>query len=254
MQNWKSHYNILDFETVDSTNSEALRLASSGVRGDFLIRSQQQTGGRGQKGREWVSINGNLHASILLESPALPKNNPQLSFVIANAMYDSIFALAKEHKASINIELKWPNDILIEGKKVAGILLESINFQNKTNVVIGFGVNVAKAPSSLGQQFTCLFDEGIILDNSDVFLDILMNNFNKLYQKWCLDNNFISTRKNWMQHAHNLNKVITINDGVDSISGEFKEIDDDGALCLQLEDGRVCVFYAGDISIDEKMK
>lgn len=254
MQNWQAHYSILDFETVDSTNSEALRLANSGVRGDFLIRTHKQTGGRGQKGREWISINGNLHASILLESYALPKNNPQLSFVVANAMYDTILELAEVQKASINIQLKWPNDILIDGKKVAGILLESITCQNKNNVIIGFGVNVIKAPASLGQQVTCLFDEGLILGNSDVFLHILMNHFNRSYQEWCLDNDFTSIRKKWMQHAYNLNQVITINDGVQSVSGVFKEIDHDGALCMQLEDGRVCVFYAGDISIDEKMK
>lgn len=249
--NWHENYSILEFETLDSTNSEALRLASSGSRGSFLIKSQEQTGGRGKIGRKWISITENLHASILLESMALPKNNPQLSFVIANAMYESISELAIKHKLSMKIELKWPNDVLINGKKVAGILLESISFENKTNVVIGFGVNVSKAPSSLGRPVTSLLDEGINLENSDAFLEILMNNFDKLYNKWCADKNFISTRKNWMQHAYYLNKIITIDDGVRSISGTFKEVDLDGGLCLQLEDGKICTLYAGEIIIDE---
>ena len=254
MQNWRENYNILEFETLDSTNSEALRLASTGANGSFLIKTAEQTGGRGQRGREWVSIPENLHASILLKSDASLENNSQLSFLIANAMYDTISELASRAKLPLNIELKWPNDILINGKKIAGILLESISFENKTNVVIGFGVNIMKAPTDLDKPVTSLFDEGIKLENPEAFLDMLMNNFDRLYNKWCEDKNFVSTRNSWMQHAYNLNKTITINDGVRSVSGIFRGIDLDGALRLELPDGKFCTMHAGEMIIDKKNK
>jgi len=123
---WLKNYNLLVFQTVDSTNSEALRLANSGAIGNFVVVSNLQTGGRGSKGRLWKSIAGNLHASILLDSSVDCKKHPQLSFVIANAVFEALTKLAQEKKINLNIQLKWPNDILVDGKKVGGILLESI--------------------------------------------------------------------------------------------------------------------------------
>ena len=252
--NWLENYNLLTFETIDSTNSEALLLASSGVSGDFVILSREQTGGRGQKGREWVSISGNLHASILLVSNADPKRHPQLSFVIANAMYESIATFAAKYKLALDIKLKWPNDVLIGGKKVAGILLESIKFKDKNYVVVGFGVNVMKAPTNIGRAVTSLFDEGIQFQHSDEFLFMLINKFDKLYKQWKLENNFVQTRKNWLKCAYNLRKVITVDDGASRISGIFKDIGFDGALRLQLASGQVHNVVAGEVLIDREGK
>lgn len=245
---WLEDYNLLIFETIDSTNSEALNLANSGTSGNFVVFSRKQTAGRGSKRKSWVSIEGNLHASILIETQVDPKKYPQLSFVIANAMYDSIAELAKSNKLdSVDIALKWPNDVLIKDKKVAGILLESINVKGKNYIVIGFGVNIKVAPTELDCPATCLSDEGIKIDNPDEFLNILMNKFNKLYKQWIIDDNFIATRKNWMKRAYNLNKVITVDDGVRRISGMFKEIDFDGSMRLQLASGQMCNISSGDI-------
>jgi BirA family biotin operon repressor/biotin-[acetyl-CoA-carboxylase] ligase len=250
--NWFKNYNLLTFESLDSTNSEALRLASSGASGDFIILSREQTGGRGQRGSEWVSISTNLHASILLDSNSDPKRHPQLSFVIANAMYEAIAAFAAKYKLALDIKLKWPNDVLIGGKKVAGILLESINFKDKNYVVVGFGVNVMETPTKLGRPVTSLFAEGIKLQHSDEFLFMLINKFDKLYTQWKLENNFVKTRKNWLKRAYNLNKVITVDDGVRRISGIFKEIDLYGALRLQLASGQFYNLVAGEVLIDRE--
>ncbi len=250
--NWLEHYNLLTFESVDSTNTEALRLAKKGVPGNFIILAREQTGGRGQRGREWFSIDTNLHASILLDSISEIKTYPQLSFVIANAMYDSIQNLAKKHHKSLNIELKWPNDVLINGKKVAGILLESINFQDKTSIVIGFGVNIAETPTSLEGMATSLREEGVEPASPEDFLNILMNNFNALYREWCFDQSFIRTRKNWMQHAHNLGKVVTLDDGMRRVSGVFKDIGLDGSIRLQLSSGELYSSVSGTVCVHEK--
>ncbi|MDC0865026.1 biotin--[acetyl-CoA-carboxylase] ligase [Rickettsiaceae bacterium] len=249
---WLKDYNLLTFETIDSTNSEALHLANSGTSGDFVISSRKQTAGRGKKGRAWVSLEGNLHASILLDSKVDPKRHPQLSFVIANAMYDSIVETIRSSNgrskvSSSDITLKWPNDVLIKGKKLCGILLESIKVRDKNYVVIGFGVNIKASPRDLDYSTTSLNEEGINIEIPDEFLNILMNRFDKLYKQWIIDDNFLSIRENWMKRAYNLNKVVTVDDGVRRVSGIFKEIDFDGAMRIQLASGQICSLSAGDV-------
>ncbi|GAB4168829.1 MAG: biotin--[acetyl-CoA-carboxylase] ligase [Rickettsiaceae bacterium] len=248
---WLKNYNLLIFETVDSTNSEALRLASAGAIGDFVITAAQQTGGRGSKGRSWTSIPGNLHTSVLLNTKAELKRYPQLSFVTANAVYETISTFTKGKNLTLNIGLKWPNDVLINGKKVAGILLESISFGEKKYVVVGIGVNVMESPSAVSFPATSLYDEGIILKHPDEFLCILISKFDRLYKQWLLDNSFARTRKNWLRRAYNLNKVITIDDNARRISGVFKEIDFNGSLQLQLASGQFCNFTTGIVLNEE---
>ena len=227
---WLKNYNLLIFQTVDSTNSEAPRLANSEAIGNFVVVSNLQTGGRGSKGRLWKSIAGNLHASILLDSSVDCKKHPQLSFVIANEVFEALTKLAQEKKINLNIQLKWPNDILIDGKKVGGILLESISLLNKNYVVIGMGINIIEALANVAFPATSLYEEGLMLEGSDELLDLIMNKFDKLYKRWAVDNNFIRTRKDWMRRAYNINKVITIDDGNRRLSGTFKEIDFDGSI------------------------
>ena len=244
---WLKNYNLLIFQTVDSTNSEALRLASSGAIGNFVVVSSLQTGGRGSKGRLWKSIVGNLHASILLDSSVDCKRHPQLSFVIANAVFEALTRLAQEKKIKLNIQLKWPNDILIDEKKVGGILLESISLLNKNYIVIGIGINIIEAPANVSFPATSLYDEGLRLESTDELLDVIMNKFDKLYKRWVADNNFIRTRKDWMRRAYNINKVITIDDCNRRLSGIFKEIDFDGSIRIQLASGQLYNLAAGDI-------
>ena len=245
---WLKSYNLLVFEDVDSTNSEALRMASSGVSGNFVIISNHQSGGRGSKGRAWKSIAGNLHVSILLESISETKNHPQLSFLTANAVYEAIKELAKEKKKKLNIKLKWPNDILINDRKVGGILLESISREKKNYVIIGIGINIIEAPAKVAFPATSLYDERLVLDSSDELLNYVISWFDKLYKQWIMDNNFYRVRKDWMKRAYNLNKTITVDDGNRKLCGIFKEINLDGALCLETNDGEIHNLAAGDVS------
>jgi BirA family biotin operon repressor/biotin-[acetyl-CoA-carboxylase] ligase len=245
---WLKNYDLLTFETVDSTNTEALRLVKKGVRGNFVVLARQQTGGRGRSSKEWISADGNLYATILLESKLAISVCPQLSFLIANAIYDSIeFFASRQHK-SLKIELKWPNDILINGKKIAGILLESINIQGKNNIVIGIGVNIAQTPAILQDQASSLYDEGIKFSNSEEFLNVLVNNFDLLYKEWCASQNFTKIRENWMKHAYSLGQVVSIDNGVQRVSGIFKDIAMDGAIRLQLTSGEIQAFVSGSLT------
>lgn len=175
------------------------------------------------------------------------KRHPQLSFVIANAVFEALTSLIQEKKVNLDIKLKWPNDILINGKKVGGILLESISLFNKNYVVIGVGINIMEAPANVTFPATSLYDEGLVLENSDELLDLIMRKFDKLYKRWIADNNFIRTRRDWMRRAYNINKVITIDDGNSRVSGTFKEIDLDGSIRIQLAGGQLYNLAAGDV-------
>ncbi len=246
------NYNLLIFESLDSTNSEALRLASVGVDGNAIILSKEQTAGRGQKGTRWVSLEGNLHASILLDSSADPKNHPQLSFIIANAVHDSIKELARASKLNLDIRLKWPNDILINNKKVAGILLESINFNSKHYVIIGLGINIMQAPLSLKKTVTSLLNENIKLNHPHEFLNILIDKFDRLYSQWLIGNDFTKTKEYWMKYAYNLNKPITVGNGVNRISGIFRGINSDGSMKLELASGKLCNITNGEVLLNNR--
>lgn len=249
---WLNNYNLLTLEEIDSTNTEALRLANAGAKDQLVIVAKKQTSARGQNAREWVSLDSNLHASILIQSDVNRKRLPELSFLMANAMHEAVTFCAKQQNISLNLSLKWPNDILIDDKKLAGILLESINIDNKNYVVIGFGVNVFESPIIPEKITTSLFDEGIILASPYEFLNVLMNQFDHLYKEWILDNNFSNTRKNWMKNAYNLNKLITIDDGTNRTSGIFKGIGIDGSVCLELSNGEICNFSSGELLVNKK--
>lgn len=249
---WPQKYSLFAFDEIDSTNSEALRMANSGAIGDFVILSKIQTGGRGTKGRQWESLEGNLHASILLQTEFDLKKNSQLPFLVANAVFEAINHFAKERDIKLDIKLKWPNDVLVDNKKLAGILLESVSLQDKNYVIIGIGVNIDKAPD-INRQVICMKDLGFDFENPNDFLNILMAKFEKLYTQWKSDNNFIKTRKDWMRRAYNLNKVIIVDDGLRRISGVFKEIDFDGSMRLQLAGGQYCNVASGEVLFQDNV-
>ena len=186
----------------------------------------------------------------MLESEFAQKKNSQLSFVIANAVYEAVNHFAKEQKQKLNMKLKWPNDVLIDGHKLAGILLESISIKDKNYVVIGFGVNIMHAPK-IDRKTISFNDLGIQINDPNEFLNILMSKFEKLYQQWKLENNFARTRKEWLRRAYNLNKAVTIDDGAKRISGIFKDIDLDGAMRLQLASGQYCNIVSGELVQDD---
>lgn len=242
--NWLKRYNWLEFEEIDSTNSEALRMARSSIDSDILITAKRQTGGRGTKGRHWVSPEGNLYLSILLRVKFDASKNIQLSFVAANAVADAVDYLSEISNARIDIALKWPNDILIKGKKLAGILLESIKINEQNYVVIGIGININNAPK-VDIENICLKDLGISINDSNKILNVFMNRFEQAYEAWIAHDSFVPTRQKWLTRAHNLQKKITISDGQEEISGIFKDIDLNGAMRLEMPDGSLKTIFSG---------
>src|ERR1700680_1561156 len=149
---------LLAHDEIDSTNAEALRLLRQGEPGPLWITAQSQSAGRGRRGRKWLSAPGNLHASLLLTDPGPVEDWPQLSFVAALAVHDAVVEVAPEIRPQL--ELKWPNDLLLSGAKFAGILIEGEGREEEGAVAIGIGVNCTAHPAGTAYPATNLLAAG----------------------------------------------------------------------------------------------
>lgn len=239
------NYNLLHFESMDSTNAEAIRLAKSGITGNLLIVAVEQTSGRGQRGRHWVSLKGNLHLSIMLESDKNLKQLSQLTFLTANVLADTIESFCTTPEAKI--ELKWPNDVLVNGKKVAGILLESIKVDNNQYVIIGIGVNIKHAPIIENRLVASLKEVIEYNGNAEELMDRLVKHFDRCYLEWERDQDFSKIRTKWLTRAHDMNKIVTIDNGEGRISGLFRGIDEEGSIIIELASGQISKLNYGEI-------
>jgi BirA family biotin operon repressor/biotin-[acetyl-CoA-carboxylase] ligase len=241
------NFNIEIYDQIESTNRLAFELASSNqIQNNHVILAKKQTGGKGRYGRVWQSNEGNCFFSLLLK----PQNKTtaqisNLSFVAAAAMNLTIQELSP--KQEIKISNKWPNDILINGKKTAGILLESSSNQNQINfVIIGIGVNLISYPDNALYPATSLENEGFRKILPENLLKNFLEKFADLYQKW-QDFGFKPTRNLWLQNAFNLNKEILVNLPNQKIQGVFKDLDENGNLILELKNGEVKIIASGEI-------
>ncbi len=205
-----------------------------------------QTKGRGREGKTWESGRGNLYLSILLNENIPITRQPQFSFVTALAAYDLIYTLTRQSGVSSKIRLKWPNDILVDDKKISGILLESLSFNDNTSLVIGIGVNVKNSPSNVNQPSTSLADQGI----NYIELEEVINNFMFSFEKYRIlwqQSGFIEIRKLWLKKAAKLNETITIDNGREKITGIFKDIDFSGGIRIRAADGKIHSLSAGQV-------
>lgn len=243
---WLKHYNLLIFDEIDSTNSEAIRLAKSCVYGDFIIIAQKQTAGRGRQGKQWSSDEGNVYFSVLLDRNIETEKQPELSFVSALSLYDTIKFFADKNNIAIDIALKWPNDVLIDGKKISGILIESLSFLGRNYVVIGVGVNTKLTPPNISQPVTSLVDAGIYILDDTMVLSQFVKNFDKYFKKW-QKYGFEIIRRIWESRAYKLNQNITVTSCDQKFFGQFLGVDDKGNLKLKLEDGSVVNLLAGEL-------
>src|SRR5437763_9935908 len=150
---------LIAHDVLDSTNAEALRLARGGERGPLWITARRQTAGHGRRGRSWISAPGNLHATLLLTEVGATECWPQLSFVAALAGHDAIANVATALAPGLSI--KWPNDLLLHGAKVAGVLIEG---ESCGAVALGIGINCATHPAGTDYPATDLSAAGILPD------------------------------------------------------------------------------------------
>jgi BirA family biotin operon repressor/biotin-[acetyl-CoA-carboxylase] ligase len=234
------------FESIDSTNACAKTLAETGTPEGTVVVAEHQTSGRGRLGRAWISDPGtSLLFSVVLR-PTLPK---ELSGFLT--FFSAVFiARALEEVSGRNVECKWPNDILINGKKCCGILLENSFAQNRLDFsVIGIGINVnqSRFEGDLADRATSLFKEfGVKFDRAKL-LQMLLQEADGLLAR-LKEGKTNEIMEEWTRRCSMFGKPVTVSHGDDVISGTAVSLNPNGGLIVKTSDGQ-STFYAGDVTI-----
>ena len=226
------------YDRIGSTNDEARRLAQEGAQAGTVVCADEQTTGRGRQARTWYSPPGNLYLSVLLRPEVDSTRLPELAFVTALAVADTADALLP---ASVRASLKWPNDVLVNGAKIAGILLEQVD----AALVIGVGFNVLHAPPNASYKVTTLATCGG-LATVDGARSILLDRLARQLAAWEADG-FAQVRAAWLARAHPLGAALRITLDGRALNGQFAGLDADGALLLETTEGRRRI-VAGDVA------
>ena len=242
-----SGYRLLRLETVDSTNAEAGRRAEAGEPGPLWIWSLRQSAGRGRNGRQWQSQHGNLFASLLVGLPCSLPTTSQLALLAGVVAYDTVAKLLPG-KARNELLLKWPNDILLKGGKVAGMLLESASqpAPNRCTVVIGTGINLATFPPDLEQPATCLAAHGGTATPAAAF-EALAAVTDAWLMRWGEGVSFQAVRRAWLDRAGPTGRPLRVRLTGEEAEGTFAGLDSGGALRLLMSDGAERRIFAGDV-------
>ncbi|MGZ3172471.1 MAG: biotin--[acetyl-CoA-carboxylase] ligase [Croceibacterium sp.] len=225
-----------------STNADLLAQLGSGDRvpeGDWLV-ADRQTGGRGRQARRWLDAAGNFMGSTVVHLSPQDPPPATLSFVAALAVYETVLARLGNPR---ELQLKWPNDVLLGGGKFCGLLLE----REGASVVVGIGVNLASAPLS-EPQARALAELGPAPDR-DAFAAQLAAQFDLELGRW-RQFGFEPILNRWLAAAHPMGSALTVHEPSGSrISGAFDGLEPDGALRLRLADGSCRVIHAGDVML-----
>ena len=230
-------------EQTGSTNVEIRERALAGETGPLWIAARRQTSGRGRRGRPWQSLEGNLFASGLYVIDRPPAQAAQLSFVAALAVA-AVCDAALGDKA--RTRLKWPNDVLVDGRKVAGILLESgAAPAGGLWLAIGIGVNLCDAPDDVERPATSLEQAGARLDR-EAAMALLAQAFEQKFQLW-MQNGFGAVRDQWLTRAHGLGERCLVRLAQETLDGVFGDLGPDGALRLDLASGQHRYISAGEV-------
>lgn len=239
-------YRLIETGETGSTNADCLARAREGDRGRLWISAQKQNAGRGSRGRTWDSEAGNLFCSLLLIDPGPARLLATLTFVAALAVREAIREAAKERGAECRPELKWPNDVLVAGRKVAGILLEHHADVAGGAVVVGIGVNCRHHPADTLHPATDLAAQGVQVSPREL-LDALMGQFPPLLAAWARGEGFAAIRREWLEHATGIGRRAEVRIAGRTFAGTVEGIDAQGYLELRLADGRLETLSAADV-------
>lgn len=220
-------WTLVALDSVGSTNDEATRLADAGAPEGTVVWAREQLGGRGRRGRSWASPRGNLYSSTILRPDCAAPRAAELGFVAALAVGDIV-------PAGRAVRLKWPNDVLVDGGKVAGILLESAIAQDGRveHVVAGIGINVAFAPQLPEMRYPGAALGGTV----EAALEGLTHALAKRLAEWRHDG-FEVVRSTWLAKAGPLGADVDVRLGEELVRGRFAGVDREGALLLDTPAG-----------------
>lgn len=234
-------------DVLPSTNAEAMAAARRGEAGNLWITAGEQREGRGRRGRAWTTERGNLAASLLLIDPAPPAIAATIAFVAAVALHQAAIDVAGPALAE-RLTLKWPNDLLLDSHKVAGILIEAEKLpQDAFAVVVGIGVNCASHPGIDGPvPATDFAARGVPMDAERLFGQ-LAHRMAAEIAHWEAGRNFAAVRAGWLARSRGLGEAIRVNLPDRSVNGRFETLDDSGRLVMLRADGTHETFSAGDV-------
>jgi BirA family biotin operon repressor/biotin-[acetyl-CoA-carboxylase] ligase len=238
---------VLIFEDLDSTNAEARRRAEAGERGPVWLLARRQSAGRGRRGRAWDAGQGNLTATLLLTLDKPSLEAAQLAFVAALA----VGAMADAYVPAVLVGFKWPNDILIEGRKAAGMLIESgAATSGGSWLAVGIGVNLTSFPQYVERPATALANhmshDVIRPPTQDEALARLSSAFDAALDVW-LAQGFEPIRQTWLARAIGIGGPCSARLERETITGIAEGLDADGALLLRLPHGELRRITAGDV-------
>jgi BirA family biotin operon repressor/biotin-[acetyl-CoA-carboxylase] ligase len=235
---------LLACETLASTNAQALALARAGEQGPLWITARSQSAGRGRRGNAWQSDPGNLYATLLLTDPAPADRAPELSFVAALALHDAILACAKALEGRLT--LKWPNDVLCDGRKLAGILIEGVNAAHGLAVAVGIGANCRHHPPQTTYPATDLAAAGAEVLPEDLFAALSAAMLRRLAQ-WNRGAGFSAIRADWLGRAAGVGGGLRVQLPGRQLTGTFEALDARGRLLLRRADGTLETIAAGEV-------
>jgi BirA family biotin operon repressor/biotin-[acetyl-CoA-carboxylase] ligase len=243
-------FSLLAYDRLGSTNDEAKHLAQAGAASWTLVWARQQSAGRGRRQRVWESPQGNLYLSLILRPLADASSAAQLSFVAALAVGE---ALAGRLPAGAELRYKWPNDVLVDGRKIGGILLESAaSASGRVEwLVIGLGVNIGSHPAEAAYpaiSLAALAESGMSFENDGTLIGMVEDigvAFRDWEARWRQDG-FEPVRQAWLGAAQGKGGMVEIKLDRESFTGRFVDLDRDGALLVETEKGQRRVL-AGDV-------
>ena len=235
---------LVRYDTIDSTNEEAKRLARAGAEEGMLVWALEQTAGRGRRGHAWASPRGNLYASLILRPESPVGRAAQLGFVAALAVGDMLDATSGGLEG---LSYKWPNDVLVHGRKIAGILLESELGEREIPkfVIVGVGVNLISSPPDTEFPATSVAEQGLRPVSPARAAEEFTRYCHAWVQRW-REEGFAPIRATWRARAISVGEAIRVRLEVATLHGRFLDIDQQGALLLE-NAGELQRIRAGEI-------
>jgi BirA family transcriptional regulator, biotin operon repressor / biotin---[acetyl-CoA-carboxylase] ligase len=236
-------FSVLAFDEIGSTSDEAQRQAVLGAPAGTLIWAKRQVGGRGRRGRPWVSPEGNCDSSLILRPKVTPAEAAQISFVTAIAVAE---AVAVQLPVGRRVSCKWPNDVLIDGAKCCGILLESRSGTAGLDwLIVGVGINIESFPAGMEYPATCLKAAGAAVTVETMLEGYIAHMATRL-ARWEREG-FMPIREAWLRWADGLGEPVRVRLGDATLDGVFESLDEEGALMLATKDGSRRRITAGDV-------
>jgi BirA family biotin operon repressor/biotin-[acetyl-CoA-carboxylase] ligase len=245
------HSETLRFVSLPSTNLEAAKHAAAGAASGLWVVASEQTAGRGRQGREWSSPRGaGIYCSVLLR-PQFDQNDwPLLTLLAAVAVQDALIATCK-----LKTDIKWPNDILHDGKKLCGILAETVETTNGRDVVIGIGINLTNEsfPPELETHATSVAAGANSEPDLEKVLKTLQRCFMSRYEDLKLPAGPARVVSEWMQRSsYAEGKTVSVTEGDEEFAGTTRGLEPDGALRVETASGEIRIVRAGDVSVRQR--